>query len=113
MCEVVVLSGPRSANWTPLVYTALESGGLGAGTLDGLPLRLHLDPRSGESTWGRSVTQVWVGWGGMREGLGVPRGVPLGVLQSPALWLESLCSCFLCLGFSIVWYLWVHSCHQI
>lgn len=35
------------------------------------------------------------------------------VLQSPALWLESLCSCFLCLEFFIVWYLWVHSCHQI
>lgn len=46
VCEVVVLSGPRSADWAPLVYTALESGGLGAGTLNGLPLRLHLDPRS-------------------------------------------------------------------
>lgn len=35
------------------------------------------------------------------------------VLQSPALWLESLCSFFLCFGLFIVWYLWVHSCHQI
>lgn len=39
--------------------------------------------------------------GGMREGLGVP-GVYPGCPAIPALWLESLCSCFLCLGFSIV-----------
>ena len=36
------------------MYTALESGGLGAGTLDGLPLRLHLDPRSGGKQMGET-----------------------------------------------------------
>lgn len=74
VCEVAVLSGPRSNDWAPLVYTALESGGLGAGTLNRLPLRLHLGARLVGKHMGETMTRVWVGWGGMREGLGVPQG---------------------------------------
>lgn len=49
------------------MYTALESGGLGAGTLDGLPLRLHLDPRSGGKQMGETRD---LGLGGVGRDVG-------------------------------------------
>lgn len=57
--------------------------GLELGHLTGCLSDSFWTPGRWESTWERPMTRVWVGWGGMREGLGVPQGpaVPRPVVR--------------------------------
>lgn len=75
--------GPEVTTGPPWCTQHWNQEGLELGHLHRLPLRLHLDPRSVGKHMGETMTRVWVGWGGMREGLGVPQGpaVPRPVVR--------------------------------
>ena len=80
VCEVAVLSGPGSDDWAPLVYTALESGGLGAGTLTQAASQTPPGPQVGGKAHGGDHD---TGLGGVGRDAGGAGGTPRSCSPPP------------------------------